>query len=332
MAKNSADAKWAETEVEEDEEEEEEEEALSLCDLPINNQQNHQPTKEQKQEEEAAAAVQPIKTEEDFDFKSLIGSVLTEPQMCAADDVFFQGQIIPLRHSISSEGGLTAAFSSRCVSRSESMDRFHVLTGLNFNSVTNSRSSSVRSSLHSSSSGSSSTITTTTTTNQKHKVLNQFHSHPSPSPQIRIPSRRHSNSGNRVQKSSVWSFFRVGLVHTPEIELQGLKNRSGSRNSNKSGGFGSRNSNSSSSSSASSIEKKKKKMQRFFNGGGCRCSVDAVETVPLRAVIVKEEEEEGGEKEKEKGKKTKKEKKQTVSRRHRTFEWLKELSDAGVPD
>lgn len=127
----------------------------------------------------------------------------------------------------------------------------------------------------------------------------------------------------------------MGLVHTPEIELQGLKNRSGSRNSNKSGGFGSRNSNSSSSSSASSIEKKKKKkkMQRFFNGGGCRCSVDAVETVPLRAVIVKEEgEEEGGEKEKEKGKKTKKEKKQTVSHRHRTFEWLKELSDAGVPD
>ncbi|KAG5535542.1 hypothetical protein RHGRI_023344 [Rhododendron griersonianum] len=329
MATNSPDAKWAHprpTEIEQDEieEEGEEEEALSLCDLPINNQQNHQPTKE---EEEAAAAARPIKPEEDFDFKSLIGSVLTQPQMCAADDVFFRGQIIPLRHSVSSEGADFSRTPSRCISRSESMDRFHSITALN--SVTNSRSSSVRS-LRSSSSGSS---TTTTTTNHKHKVLNQFHSHPSPSPQIRIPSSRYS--GNRVPKSHIWSFFRVGLVHTPEIELQGLKNRSGSRNGNNSG-FGSRNSNSSSNSSNSCSEEKKKKKNKqrffgnngdgFFGGGGCKCSADAVETtMPLRVVIVEEEEDQ-----KEKGK-TKKEKKQTVSR-HRTFEWLKELSNAGAPD
>ncbi|KAE9466815.1 hypothetical protein C3L33_01280, partial [Rhododendron williamsianum] len=89
MATNSPDAKWAHprpTEIEQDEieEEGEEEEALSLCDLPINNQQNHQPTKE----EEEAAAARPIKPEEDFDFKSLIGSVLTHHK-CALRTMSF---------------------------------------------------------------------------------------------------------------------------------------------------------------------------------------------------------------------------------------------------
>ncbi|KAE8718518.1 putative Gibberellin-regulated family protein [Hibiscus syriacus] len=57
-----------------------EEEALSLCDLPLENQ--FQPRS------------QPIKTDEDFNFGSFADSVGSE--MCSADQVFFKGLILPL--------------------------------------------------------------------------------------------------------------------------------------------------------------------------------------------------------------------------------------------
>uniref|UniRef100_A0A5B6YJZ7 Putative vitellogenin-1 isoform X1 n=1 Tax=Davidia involucrata TaxID=16924 RepID=A0A5B6YJZ7_DAVIN len=315
MARNCADGKWGHSNSFENEEEEEE--ALSLCDLPIN-EENDQSRKEEES--------QTIQTEEDFDFGSWGGSVLTKSEMCAADEVFFQGQILPLRHSISSDSGLQPGFSrnpSRCVSRSESMD--HCYSG-GFTSVS-SRSSSIRS-YHSSSSGSS-----TTKTKQYYKPIrvrnqfDQFHSHPSPTPQIRVSSiRHHGNVSHRCHKSTIWSFFRVGLVRTPEIELQDLKVRG--------------NNNSTAKNFGCYIEKKKKQ-QSFFDKnsvlfGGCKCSVNAVETVvPSRIVLIKsnsvhvnEEKEQVALKNKTK---QRQHGKQAVSR-HRTFEWLKELSLVGVPD
>ncbi|KAA8522623.1 hypothetical protein F0562_013016 [Nyssa sinensis] len=344
MARNCAEEKWAHSNSIENEVEDEEE-ALSLCDLPINIEENL------SRKEEAQA----IQTPEDFEFGSWGGSVLIESELCDADEVFFQGQILPLRHSISSESSV-AGFRNdsqkpgHCLSRSDSMDHCHSGT---FTSVS-SRSSSIRS-CRSSSSGSSSTKTTVTTTKTKYKprVQNPFHSHPSPTPQIRVSSIQHGNIGHRSNKSTIWSFFRVGLVRTPEIELQDLKVR-GNNNGGKSLGS----LNSSTTSSVTNInnsttndcnddkngsKRKKKKTQRFFdkNGalfGGCKCSVNAVETVLSPIVIIKSNSidnvNEAIEKEEKKGtlKKAKQRNGKQVMSRHRTFEWLKELSFAGVPD
>ncbi|XP_057501673.1 uncharacterized protein LOC130785509 [Actinidia eriantha] len=291
MASTAADdEKWAHSE---------DEEALSLCDLPLNRENN-----QSREDTSSPPAI------EDFNFGSWPGSVLAEPEMCVADEVFFQGQIMPFRHSVSSESGLAVCQNpSGSISRSESMD--HLCSGRA--TSTSSRSSSIRSQ-HSSSSGSSST----TITNPK-KVRNPFHAHPSPSPQIRVPSSRYGNSGHRGgRKSTRWSFFSVGLFPAPEIELQDLKVR-GANNR-----FDHRNS--CNSTSSSDHQRRKKSNRRLFRG--CRCSVDAVETVPLRAAV-KDKSDNGTEDEKAETKKKKG--KQLVSR-HRTFEWLKEISIAGVPD
>ncbi|WJX95084.1 hypothetical protein P8452_76443 [Trifolium repens] len=74
---------------------EQHEEALSLCDLPLS---PNQPTKEQEQEHSHI--------NEEFNFHSWVGFFSTEPKMCVADEVFFQGQILPSRFSFSSEAGL----------------------------------------------------------------------------------------------------------------------------------------------------------------------------------------------------------------------------------
>ncbi|KAJ0097673.1 hypothetical protein Patl1_28571 [Pistacia atlantica] len=173
--------------------------------------------------------------------------------MCAADDVFFKGQILPLRFSVSSESGLTRLIQhdlshnsvTSCLSRSESMD--HLSSVDRLTSLNSSRSSSSSSRSHNSSS-----TTTTITKNSKPRIIrNQFHTYPSPKPQIRVSASqlRRNTSGNRGQKSTVWDFFRLGLVRTPEIELQDLKVRNNNI-ANKS--CVSRNSSSGSSSNSNS--------------------------------------------------------------------------------
>ncbi|XP_059623978.1 uncharacterized protein LOC132266964 [Cornus florida] len=345
MAIDSSNEKWVppnspENEVQD--EEEEEEEALSLCDLPINEEKQSR-----KQESK------PAQPEEDFDFSSLGGgSVLTESEMCVADEVFFRGQILPFRHSISSEPGLSLSGSrnscrnpSGSVSRSESMD--HYYSGGGFTSFS-SRSSSVRS-YHSSSSGSTSTIPTTksTTHNKPPKPRNQFHSHPSPTPRIRVSGPRPGNVPR--SKSTAWSFFKVGLVRTPEIELQDLKfrgiNNIGSRNNSRNSNSNS-NSNDNDNENESKIRKKKKQLRLFDrNGGalfgGCKCSVNStvdqtVHQYPKYSRIVLRKsksvnEISSSEKivEQEIKEETMKKTKQAMSR-HRTFEWLKELSLSGI--
>ncbi|KAI3987016.1 hypothetical protein MKX01_039951 [Papaver californicum] len=359
--------------------EQEEEEALSLCDLPIKEEVNQQNIKSNK-----AASL--LEQGEEFEFGSWVGSVLTESEICVADDVFFQGQILPLRrHSVSSENGFSIRRqdSNPSVtmnpSRSSSMDR----SSSGFY-TTSSRSSSSKS--HNSI---SSTSTSTTTSGHYKPLQNIFHSHPSPKPQIwnsssNSKSIRRNGSGRTGKQSTTWGLFRVGLVKTPQIELQDLRlgnyksvnsSCSSSGSSNKSSSI--KNICSTDTNNGSNMRRlskgtgndngDKKKMQRFYLGfESCNCSIDAVENsvsskfvviksslinskkkimcssngseLMKEGVILKKEKEDDHhiDDEKDMTKKEKKEeekKKQKELMNHlRTFEWLKELSVADVPD
>ncbi|KAH6838161.1 hypothetical protein C2S53_009038 [Perilla frutescens var. hirtella] len=297
-------------------------EALSLSDLPL----IHQWRKEKKEDDDDHISSKTNTTStppEEFDFCSLS----KESEMCAADEVFFQGQILPLRrHSVSSEKGsllhhYDGRYRSRSISRSDSMDHYY-----------SSRSSSI-SSGQSSSSGSSS-ATAARYNKPKLPPRNQFHSHPSPSPRLHFPSNRHgvgssgANNRNSIKKSSIWNVLRLGLVTgPPEIAFQDLKARS----SNSCRNFGSRNSTSSSISGGG----EKKKIGRRLLGGGCRCAADDVETVaPARVVIIKRSASENSNDvvaplQREEIKPQKLTKKHLSH--HRTFEWLKQLPVADEP-
>ncbi|XWS29731.1 hypothetical protein CRYUN_Cryun24cG0055600 [Craigia yunnanensis] len=362
----------------------EEEEALSLCDLPVNlikDQNQVQPRNEEAGESQA------IKTEEDFNFGSWGGSLSTEPEMCAADEVFFKGQILPRRLSVGSDSALTGCRqesqnTSHCLSRSESIDHGSLSR---FTSVSSSsRSSSTRSSHYSTSSSNSITVTArnfNSITNSSFssdskpkpsKIRNNFNTHPSPKPQIRLSKTRPVNVSSRNQKSSMWDFFRLGLVRAPELELKDLKVRGNNNNANRNSVSRNSSCNSSNSSSStknstsqivnnsgSEVAKNKQDLNKGFLEkriglfSGCKCSVNAVETVSLNNIVVVKSNK-NSEKEKamlhaameEKKKllqelktkkkmkekeKEKQEGKQAFSR-HRTFEWLKELSHASNVD
>ncbi|KAL8266215.1 hypothetical protein R6Q59_003559 [Mikania micrantha] len=170
-------------------------EALSLCDLATNEhevpEQNHP---EQRFSDEQ---------EEDFAFGG-DSSHSPENKMCSADELFFRGQILPLRHSVT----LPSRFTTRTqeFTRSISCSRSEPV------SVASSRSSSTRSS------------TSGSEINGYKPIIrnrNQFHSYPSPTPQIRTRSVRHS-----YPKSSLkWSFLQLGPMKLQEIGLADLRNR-----------------------------------------------------------------------------------------------------------
>lgn len=285
---------------------EQDEEDLSLCDFPVdlNKDGNQTPCSTNKDDPQI------IETQvvEEFDFGSVCGQVI-QTQMCAADEVFFKGQILPLRLSISSDNGLTSfrrdssRDASRCISRSESMD--HVSLG-GFRSIS---SGSTASSI--SSNSNSAAMTITRVTSESRVVRNQFHSHPSPKPQIRSSSssarleRITSRNHHQKSSSSMWDFFRVGLVRTPpDIELQDLNYKVLRSNSRANKGSVSRNSsvnssdnnttiihnnNKSNNNTSSKMEvlnnvvAEKQKRQRFIISG-CKCSA---ETVASNAIIMK---------------------------------------------
>lgn len=307
-------------------EDEEDDEALSLSDLPLIHQWNKH---EDDEEQIRPPTPREIKIQDDFDFCSMS----KQSEMCSADELFFKGQILPMRHSVSSDKGLL-------LSRSESMDRFYS------GGLISSRSSSI-SSHHSmsSSSGSSAATLRRPKYNPKLPPRNQFHSHPSPSPKLHFPTNKQRiggrNQRNCPTKSSPWSIFRLGLVTTPpEIAFQDLKTRCPSKNnSTNSRNFGSRNSTSSNSSNNSDASKKKKKKKKKSMVlpllGGCKCSADAVDTVSSRVVIIKRSASEGDvealQHEPERAMTKKRAAKKHLSH-HRTFEWLKQLSLEGAPD
>ncbi|KAK8606882.1 hypothetical protein V6N13_052635 [Hibiscus sabdariffa] len=332
------------------EEEDEDEEALSFCDLPVSfiKEENQiQPRSEEAGESQA------IKTQEDFNFGSWGNFLSTEPEMCAADEVFFKGRILPFRFSVSSYSGPTGCHSqdnqkkSRCLSRSESTDHSSLSR---FPSVTSSsRSSSTGSSHYSTNSSSNSSKVTArnfnSITNSKSKPnesRNNLDAHPSPKPQIKLSKTRPVNISSRNQTSTMWDFFRLGLVRAPQLELDYVKIRNNNNSSNRSSV--SRNSSCSSSKTNSSNINQLDSIKGFLRKGlfgGCKCSVNVVETVPLKKIVVmmkKKSEKEKGmshaameEKRKllqevkiKKKMKEKREGKQALSR-HRTYEWLKEL-------
>ncbi|KAK1422056.1 hypothetical protein QVD17_24915 [Tagetes erecta] len=253
-----------------EDDQEQEQDTLSFCDLPTN---NHQINTHSNNEDN-------INDQQDFEFDSIHGgaTAFRSPEnMCNADEVFFQGQILPLHEK----------YDPRTI-RSNGY-------GYGYS-------------------------------NKPKKIRNQFHSHPSPSPQIRTRSFR-TYSQSKPRTTSLWGFLQVGLAKQQEIGLSDLKNRSKR--------FGSYNSNSSSNSSSANSTKdqnktKEKKKQRLFLGG-CNCSADAIECT------IKET---GPKKATRKGEKMLHVRdllvtdgrtmtgggRHVAARRHRTFEWLKQLN------
>ncbi|GER30950.1 hypothetical protein STAS_06912 [Striga asiatica] len=304
----------AETETEE----EYEDETLSFSALPLI------PKNTDKEEQICNRAHTEDQIHEDFDFCS----VSKESEMCAADEIFFGGQILPLRHSISSDRGLLPPqrhHMTRSVSRSESMDHLYCDSA----GLISSRSSSIGSHQSSSSSGSGSSGGRP----EFPPARNQFHSYPSPSPRIHLPSKRRSVGANRrsgsAKRSPAWSIFRLGILAAPppDIAFQDLKPRASSR------GFGSRNSTESSGSSAGSSSVTRRRNLSLL--GGCKCSADVVDnTVRGRVVVIKRSAGESGVDapggESGEGIKpamgVKKRPARKQSSHHRTSEWLKQLS------
>jgi len=327
METNSVQEKWNKPREELDEDEE----ALSLCDLPLS---QNKPTKEEHSHVN--------EKQEEFNFNSWVGLLSTEPKMCVADEIFFQGQILPSRASFSSQAGLLTTTGSQfqrdddhdhgkqlnfkfshCKSKHESFNEFRSNSSTSQNSTTSSSTSST---------------TTPIVSVSKSKVRNQFHTHPSPTPQLKSSCPRKSISQSR--KSSVWEIFRLGVVPTPEIGLQDLKFRSSSKN------CVSRNSSSSSSNNSTSNDKSGKMSKKNDNGdksnhvlkhlvgirggllSGCDCSIETVIKSGTKSGYNKTENTtKHAVKEKVEWKKQKQRQKQgkKVMSRRRTFEWLKEL-------
>ncbi|GMH14823.1 hypothetical protein Nepgr_016664 [Nepenthes gracilis] len=311
------------------------EEAISLRDLPISIiDEDNQPTSEKSEATEA---------EEDFDFRSLGGWINDQDsKMCAADDVFFRGQILPFRYSFSSDTGLISSGSdSRNPSWSISRS----------GSATSSRSSSTGShySVTSSSSSSSSKAA------QKPKIRSHFHSYPSPKPQIQASAAHPvaSSSPSKKYYSFPWELVRFGLLRTPEIELQDLKVRRASysndstvtpssktssrtndlnRSSNIWENFKTHRNTIVTSNSNLNVQREKKygKKGGIFNG--CKCSVWVAEPVPTRVIVVNRAD--CGSNSATTGTDSEKPQrqpqgKQAVSR-HRSFEWPNDISNGDV--
>ncbi|KAK7834089.1 hypothetical protein CFP56_025074 [Quercus suber] len=200
MAINCAKERWEHSNSSEQAVEEELDEDLSFCDLPVISNLTEEKEEEQSRKEDALAIDH--QTQEEFDFPSRGGSLLRESEMCAADEVFFQGQILPLRLSVSSQSGSGGVKQesqniSRCTSSSESMD--HNSTG-GFTSNNSSRSSSTRS--HNSTSSTSSN-NTFRRNSKPIRVQNNFLTCPSPKPQIRISTTRQGTCTDETVSSNV---------------------------------------------------------------------------------------------------------------------------------
>ncbi|XP_023006931.1 uncharacterized protein LOC111499574 [Cucurbita maxima] len=282
---------------EEDEEEEEEEEALSMCDLPV-------------KEKQQPLLLDENPITEDFDFNHW-----PPPPMCAADDIFFQGHLLPLRLSVSSDNTHNHFFSKPLSARSESMDH----NMLRFRNGSSSSSNSSRS--HYSRCSSISNNSISIPTNSKPRTQNNvFHSHPSPTPQI----RSFSTFGRR--SSSRWDFFRVGLLRTPGMELHDLKTRT---------------TNGAAFEAEPTVGQKTR--GTFLGVVSCKKSVDTIPAAKKiknwSGNIVKKRNEKGkgiGIRENELNdnveiREKEKEKATRLSHR-RTFEWLKQLSHATFAD
>ncbi|XP_010444661.1 PREDICTED: uncharacterized protein LOC104727293 isoform X3 [Camelina sativa] len=269
-----------------EQEDEDEEEALSLCDLPVNSLPN-----------ENNSELRSIAKEDDEEFEFGIGSSFRAgsdscepaPEMSTADELFFKGRILPLRHSVSLDAGLLLPEPTRLITRSESVE--YRRTGIN-------------------------------RSDRKIKNNNFIdYSQPSPQPQIRRSSSMTArvNSIRNPKSSTIWDFLRLGLVRTPEIELRTNGKVSVSRNSSCS----STSTNSNSKKTGETTTTRSRSRRRSFLFSDCKCST-ATETMTVVPVKIKDER-----KVVEKKTSTAKKEEKTAMARKRTFDWLKELSQVG---
>ncbi|CAH9118875.1 unnamed protein product [Cuscuta epithymum] len=291
--------------------EEEEEEALSLSDLP---NENHE-TQFHKYSPPPGDGAR----EEEFDFCSIAGS-MKDSEMCVADELFFQGQILPLprRHSVSAD-------SAPAILRCNSFERCR---SAGCTTSASSRSSSTRS--HQSSSSAASSAGAAAHGKPPVRAWNRFQfSQPSPTPHIRISkaasSHAHATPSSKHSRGSgaLWTLFRVGLVTLPETGSQSFSRvRSRDKNKNSYKFVRSESGRSSVDDSRSNVIKKLKRIFVDRNLGffdSCKCSGNSVETTPLTSENNVRE-------------MIKKKKKDGVGAgrnsmsRNRTFEWLKQLS------
>ncbi|KAK9670302.1 hypothetical protein RND81_13G192700 [Saponaria officinalis] len=267
------------------EDEREEEEALSFSNLPITEFIRSNGDEEVEEDKN-------VSNLDDFDFDFDFGF-----EMCSADEVISGGQLLPFRHSVSSETGLinNRNSNSKTVSRSDSMDRIGFCSRSG-----SSRSSSIRSQY----SSTSSTSTSSNNTSISVKTIpipkgrnrnNYFHSHPSPKPQVWATGARAGPTVNNYsapisKKSTMWDVLRLGLVRAPEIELQDLKQRHRLSNSGKTSFIMPRNTNSHSNNDDDNDRGKISELllglQNKKNNGGffksCKCSVLAIEPIHTR--------------------------------------------------
>lgn len=247
--------------------------------------------------------------------------------MCDANEVFFQGQILPFRHSVSS--GANGLFQyHRSISKSESVDG-------SSSSITmfSSRSSSISSS-HRSYSSRSSAATTPPWRKLPHPPQNHLRSHRNSPPKTNfpIPGIIRTNNGicsKKTSSSSVWNILRLGILVTspPGIAFQDLKSRCPIPKANCKN-FRSPNCTSRNSSNNKIISDTQKRKPRGFLIGGCNCSNDAVDTVRSRVANMKKSASEM-EKQASVVQPTESPKQQATRKQgthHRTFEWLKQLS------
>ncbi|KAK8959374.1 hypothetical protein KSP40_PGU009029 [Platanthera guangdongensis] len=212
------------------------EEALSFSNLPVSESDKERPEK--------AASSSPAK-DEHFEFRTLGGAAgdmsSTElAVMCAAEDVFFHGQLLPL--------GPTQPVSRSDSSASISLD---------------SSSSCVSRSLSSNSCASSSDARP-----RRRRSSSALYAYPSPSPRV-TPVRRNggSGSGRRSTGSAPpagWGLLRLGVVMAPEMELRDIRLR-------RTGGAGPK-----LMSGGCVIDREKRlgTVWRLLGGGltGCKCS------------------------------------------------------------
>ncbi|CAL0313435.1 unnamed protein product [Lupinus luteus] len=192
---------------------EDDDEELSLCDLPIT--LINITTQDQLKKEDSLGDNE---TQEEFYFL-----ISKEQEMCDADDVFFQGQILPL----SSKACLLAKYNDDTGNHQlnhSDLIRFKSLDlSLSEIQSNSSRSSSITSHKLSRSTSSTTTTTIPRISISNSKTINQFHTHPSPKPQLK-KSPPNQRSGRK--SSSTRKYLRIGVIPTPEMRLKDLKVRS----------------------------------------------------------------------------------------------------------
>ena len=183
------------------------------------------------------------------------------------------------------------------------------------------------------------------------RARNRFHAHPSPKPHVSSFERARSSRRAIKPSSSLWDFFKLGLVRTPP-ELESSQEPSNLRSNSRAGRGVSRSSSGSNSDNTKITPTTKTKLL-----SGCACSVDS-DSIVNSLIVTKLEEVLLPEKKRSDGdcyyyynysyyskdddyRKPKKQyskdyegvmrsRKQAASN-HRTYEWLKELSRASLP-